>query len=210
MLLYNRGDNVENIRQPWDLRAEPRPYFYLDAQGKLAEDDAVLIAQKSAFGPHPLLNFLRRNSRLYGVFNHANLNLSISEPLYRKLRGWILLPFTAASKHATHSTPTYLPQDGWKVTEALVKRLQEDCDQQNAKLVVVTFPNINHDTEFTSQIDHLHKMSDTLHFGFFDLSPLFHWSTDPAALFLKFHFSALGHLVVARELADYLNAHTFR
>jgi lysophospholipase L1-like esterase len=210
LLLYNRGDNVENIRRPDDLRAEPRPYFYVDQAGALKEDDAVLIAQKAALAPHPVQTFLRNNSRIYGVFSHANLNMSISEPLFRKLRGWVLFPFTAMSHQPVHCVPAYPPQDGWKVTAALIQRLDNDCRDRHAKLVVASFPNTNNDPEFASQIVSLDKLSKSTGFDFFDLTPLFRWNKNPMSLFLKYHFSAKGHRLVAEQLAEFLNDHTFK
>lgn len=202
LLLYNRGDNVENIRKPTDLRGEPRPYFYIGTDGQLKQDDAVLTANAKALEPNATSDYLRRYSRIFGVFNHANLNLSINEALFRKLRGWVTVPFAGNKK--THSEALYAPQDGWKVTQALLHRLNSACTATSSELVVVAFPNYVQDPEFGKQIKDLKALSKQEKFKFHDLTTSFRWNTDPKSLFLKYHFSSKGHLFVAERIAEFL------
>lgn len=202
ILLYNRGDNVENIRKPGDLKAEPRPYFYLD-QGQLRQDDEILTVNKKDLAPNAVLDFLRRNSNIYGVLSHANLNLSINEPLYRKVRSLVLKPFKTKKRK---TAPLYAPQDGWAVTKELLKRLDADCKKADSKLLVVAFPNVVQDKEFASQIDSMQTLSKEGSFAFYDLTKTFRWHPDPMKLFLKFHFSTKGHALVADEIGKELAA----
>jgi GDSL-like Lipase/Acylhydrolase family len=204
VLLYNRGDAIENVRKPTDLGCEPRPYFYMSGTGKLTEDDAVLKAHSASLQANALWDFLRRNSRIYGVLCQANLNLSIHEPLYCKVRSWLLSPFTPRTKKMTWTEAPYPPPDAWAVTNALVERLHADCLQAGSKLVVVTFPNAVQDPEFDGQIKHLVQTAKHDGFGCFDLTPVFRWNPDPMSLFLQYHFSAKGHKVVAENITEYL------
>jgi len=202
VLLYNRGDTLENVRKPTDLKTEPRPYFYIDADGTLQVDEAVLKANQKALQPNSTMDALRKHSRLYGVFSHANLNLSINDAAYRKVRGWMTSPFKA--RHTQTSTALYKVQDAWQVTSSLLSRLNEDCRKSGSKLVIVTFPNIVQDPEFGRQIESVQKLAETEGFNVFDLTPTFHWYPDPKALFVKYHFSGPGHKVVADKIAEYL------
>lgn len=208
LLLYNRGDAIENVRKPADLKGEPRPYFYLDGQGALQQDNAVLDANEKALEPNPTMDNLRRNSRLYGVFSHANLTLSLNEPLYRKLRGWVQTPFKAPKpKHSEAISAQYGEQNAWRVTSALISRLNRDCENAGSKLLVVTFPNVVRDAEFGGQIEDVQKLAQKEGFSVFDLTPSFNWYPDPKSLFIKYHFSSMGHKRVAEKIGEYLDGH---
>lgn len=209
ILLYNRGDATENTRKPWDLKTEPRPYFYFDSQGLLKEDDAVLEAHKDSFRPSPLMDLLRKQSRIYGVFSHANLNLSLNEPLFRKLRGWLTYSDSVRLQRQGKRSCSYMPQDSWNVTAALVSRLHEDCAKDASQLMVAVFPNINADTEYGAQIPRLEKLCARQRVGFLDLTPSFHYYPAPMSLFVKFHFSVKGHDFVAGEIYKYLQTVSF-
>lgn len=205
VVLYSTGDAVESIRKPWDLKAEPRPYFYLDGQGRLRQDNAVLEAQRNQLSGGPLLDFLRRNSRIYGVLSHANLTLSINEPLYRKIRGWVMLPFTSkAVQPASARTPAYERQDGWKVTRQIILRLNNDCHAHNSRLLVLGFPNMVNDPESDRQLKDLRALKQEWDFDFFDLTPVFRWHPEPLSLFFKYHFSRQGHALMAAEIGNFI------
>lgn len=206
--LYNRGDALENVRKPGDLNCEPRPYFYMNQAGMLVQDDAVLQANALALKPNPIADFLRVNSRLYGVFTHANLTMSLNEPLYRKLRGWILAPFNKKRPKvddAVNLTDSRVPQDINKVTAALLQRLNADCRKAGGKLVVIDFPNSVNDPEYGKQISMISKTAKSTGFGVFDLSPKFAMYPNPKELFVKFHFSTKGHDFVAHRIIEHLN-----
>ncbi len=207
ILLYNRGDAVENVRKPGDFSCEPRPYFYLDSTGSLKEDDQVLSFYGNALKPNPLFNFLRRDSRIFGVLDHTNLTLSIHEPLYRKLRGWVLAPFSLGQPKLKKARPLYAQQDAWAVTAALVARLSNDCHAAGSRLVVVDFPNVVNDPELDRQIKELKALATKDNFGNLDLTPAFRWNPDPMSLFLQYHFSSKGHKVVANQIGTYLNTY---
>ncbi|HEY9793528.1 MAG TPA: hypothetical protein V6D22_24220 [Candidatus Obscuribacterales bacterium] len=204
IVLYNR-DAVENVRKPTDFSCEPRPYFYLDHNNILHQDNAILQAYESALQPNAVQDFLRRNSRIYGILSHTDMNLSIHEALYRKLRGIALKPFAPRFPKLKPTDAPYPLQDSTAVTAALLERLNNDCANAHSKLVVVAFPNVVNDPVLAQQIDHFARLAQKDHFGWFDLTPTFRWNPDPMSLFLQYHFSAKGHRIVAEQIADYLN-----
>ncbi len=201
VLMYNRGDFVENIRDPRTLKAEPRPYFYRNTAGELQQDNAVMEANLHMFQPHPVTEFLRRNSRIYGILSHLNLALSLNEPLYAKLKGTLgkKLDRTTTAAKATYKQ-TYPIQDVWQVTESIIKKTRATCEKSGIKFMVVCFPNIVCDKDYTSQIKRLSELSNEQKFGFADLTYIYMYSKDPKSLFLKYHFSSAGHRLAAASI----------
>jgi hypothetical protein len=90
VLLYNRGDSLENVIKPGaNLSSlEPRPYFYLDNSGALHLEKSILQSNQDKLHSNPVLDFFRSNSRIYGVFTQAHLSLSMNDSRYRKLVSW--------------------------------------------------------------------------------------------------------------------------
>jgi hypothetical protein len=213
VLLYNRGDSVENVRKPGDNSVEPRPYFYVDSTGKLVQDNTILETQKAKLTPHPVMEFLRTHSRIYGVFSQANLSLSLHESLYRKLRAPIIRfsEMVSGSKAKNTAAPAlYQPQDSWAVTSALLERLHADCKQNDSRFILMVFPNTLRDVEFQRQINGMESLSKRLGFDYLDLTPTFNGSKDLGSLFLQYHFSAAGHQVTADQLQQILRAEVIR
>lgn len=210
VLLVNRGDNYENVRDSRNLKVEPRPYFWLTKEGVLRQDDAVMQAHASSFTPSPWLDFLRFHSRLYGVLTHTDLALNINEKLYQKLRKQFNKLFFKAEK-VTGTMETgqsigmpgsiiYPIQDPLAVTSELISSISSRCEAQEAKLIVLTFPNLVKDPVYQSQIDKIKRQSGTDGFAFLDLTACFQSQANPNALFIKYHFSEAGHKLVAEEL----------
>lgn len=205
ILMYNRGDFVENIRDPRTLKAEPRPYFYRNETGELQQDNAVLEANKHIFTPQPLVDFFRRNSRIYGILQHLNLALSLNEPLYAKIKGTLTKKLDrAGAATLANYKQTYPIQDVWQVTESIVRKTKETCKQNDAQFMVVCFPNIVCDKDYTAQIKRLSEMSGQENFFFSDLTYIYMRSKDPKELFLKYHFSSAGHQLAAQSIEKQL------
>lgn len=206
VLMYNRGDNIENVRDPMTLKADPRPYFYLDQSGALREDNAVLQANQAALTPNAVQAFLSKNSRIYGVLSQTNLALSINEALYHKLKGAIGKLNPASRKLKQKVAPLYPPQDGWLVTSKLISAMNQSCKDKSTRFVVVCFPNVNNDTEYGRQIQALKEQSAREGFAYLDLTPAVRWNPDPLSLFVKYHFSNSGHQLTADQLTQLLRA----
>lgn len=201
ILMYNRGDYIENIRDPSTLKAEPRPYFYVNPRNIFCEDDTIMLNNQELFKADPLMDFLRRNSRIYGILSHTNLTLTINEPLYSKLRNTLLkklLPGFADKTRAV--TPPYTIQDPWLVTETIFKRVGLACRSFNCKLIIACFPNNVNERQYSTQIEALDKLSKKEGYGFVDLTPQVVYNKDPKSLFIKYHFSAKGHAMAAKQL----------
>lgn len=201
VLMYNRGDFVENIRDPRTLKAEPRPYFYL-VNGRLTQDNEVMQANAKTFAPQPVLQFLRNNSCIYGILSHLNLTLTLNEPAYSKLRNSIMkkLDRETKAKYAAYRQ-TYPIQDVWGVTQSIFAEIETECRAQGSRFAVVCFPNIVQDKDYANQIEELRKMASRDRFGYVDLTPDYIGASDPKKLFLKYHFSSAGHELAARKIA---------
>lgn len=202
IMMYNRGDYIENIRDPNTLKAEPRPYFHMDDAGQnLLQDDTIMKFNAKGFEANPVLDALRRNSRIYGVLTHTNLALNLNEPLYAKTRNSILKLLPGAKEQFKHVQAPYVIKDPWMVTQKVIERANNDCKNMGTKFMVVCFPNNVNETEYSKQIQSLAKQSAEQGFGYLDLTPDYIGS-NAKELFLKYHFSTAGHTVAARKIAE--------
>ena len=201
IMMYNRGDYIENIRDPSTMKAEPRPYFRIDDNGQLVQDDTIMLFNKKGFEPQPVQDFLRKNSRIYGVLTHMNLALSLNELAYSKLRNSILKLLPGAKDQWKRVNPPYTIKDPWAVTQTVIARANADCKQLKSKFMLVCFPNIVNDQEYGRQIDSLKKQAADQGFAYLDLTQ-YYKGENSKSLFLKYHFSSAGHSVAARRIAD--------
>jgi hypothetical protein len=204
ILMYNRGDYLENIRDPSTLKAEPRPYFHMDDAGNLVQDNTIMDVNKKIFRHDPVLDFLRRNSRIYGVLSHTSLTLGLNEPLYAKLKNSLLRLLPSSKDSWKHVQAAYTIQDPWKVTSSILQRANSDCKQLGAKFMLVCFPNIVNDKEYGTQISTLSQDARAQGFIYVDLSPSYSGNKDPKSLFLKYHFSSAGHDLAAQKMFEAL------
>ncbi|MBX9685821.1 MAG: SGNH/GDSL hydrolase family protein [Candidatus Obscuribacterales bacterium] len=203
IMMYNRGDYLENIRDPSTLKAEPRPYFHMNESGtKLLQDNTIMEVNKDSFEPNPTIDFLRRNSRIYGVLGHMNLALTLNEKLYSKIKGTVMSWLPQTRKSWKNVQAAYTIADPWKVTESIIDRAQADCKAMNSRFMLVCFPNIVKDPEYQKQIETLKAESKLKGYEYLDLTPAYSGSKDANSLFLKYHFSSKGHELAAREIAN--------
>ncbi|MBY0359882.1 MAG: SGNH/GDSL hydrolase family protein [Candidatus Obscuribacterales bacterium] len=201
VVMYNRGDYIENIRDPSTMKAEPRPYFYINSKGEFSQDDTIMKNNQDLFKADPVMDFLRRYSCIYGVISHTNLTLTINEPLYSKLRNTLLkrlMPGFADKTRAVQAP--YTIQDPWQVTETIFKRIGDSCKSINSKLIIACFPNNVNERQYSVQIDSLKKLAEKENYGFVDLTPQVIYNKDPKSLFIKYHFSGKGHAMAAEQL----------
>lgn len=205
VLLYNRGDAVENVRKPDRLKVEPRPYFYLDAQGNLKLDESILAINKAKLSPNPMLDFLRAHSSIYGVLSATNMALCTNEPLYGKFKNaldWVAGLGDSASKN--FNTNLYPEQDPFRVTRSLIIDLNKACKNNSSKFVLLLFPNTLGDLELGFQCKQLLALSKEENFVSHDLTQSFYDTGNPGSLFLEYHFSSPGHRIVAEQLTKLL------
>lgn len=212
LLLYNRGDSIENIFVPGPgVLSQPRPYFYLDAKNELQMDPSVLEACSSKLKPQPFWDYLKKNSRIYGVISATGLVLSINEHNYRKWTAWLSSLTNSLVKNDRPSTWTvpYAKQSPDSVTEALLTKLNQDITADGANFALIIFPNVVQDPDLQRQQSLFEILSNKKHFAFLDLTRPF-FDSDFHSYFLEYHFSARGHAFVAerlKPLIESLNNH---
>ncbi len=206
VLMYNRGDSSENVIAPEPAdQLMPRPYFHLDDSSNLVIDRSIINIDASQFKPNPILSFLRRYSCIYGVIAHENLMLSINEPSYAKLRrSWMRLPGSGFSRQATRwFKPAYPTADSGVVTAALLKRLRQEVESDNAKLSLLIF-NDCREPGFALERKHLLELKKTENFDLLDLTQSFSNDSGRKSLLLQNHLSGTGHGLVAKALCEQL------
>ena len=211
VVLMHWGNTTANIVDPKKRRlAQPRPYFYLDNEGRLQEDDSVSDwynkpgAENTPWAK--TIAFLQLHSRIYGVLTQTDLALNINERLYWRLRGAVQRGITMAQgkdHKAEPPGPAYAEQDATKVTEALVVALAGKCAQNGSKLVIMLLPDPSGKAS-----EKLSKELTTLGaqngFGLLDLSDAFKKHPQSKDLFLRVHLSSQGHKFVADTLQGFL------
>jgi hypothetical protein len=119
------------------------------------------------------------------------------------------LPTAAPDK----APPAGLLPQNWRqpdklaVSEAIIQKLGHDVKAAGGQLVVMTFPDIGKgDPVYVNARERFAKLAKAEGFGYLDLSDSFSRDQDPSKLFIKVHFSKLGHDLTARNLAAYLNS----
>lgn len=211
VILMHWGNTTANIVDPKKRRlAQPRPYFYLDSQDRLCEDDSVSDwynkpgTENTPFAK--AIAFLQRNSRIYGVLTQTDLALNINERLYWRLRGAIQRGITMAQgkdHKAEPPGPAYAEQDATKVTEAIVVALSKECAKNGSKLVIMLLPDPSGKAseKLSKELTALGAQNS---FGLLDLSDAFKKHPHSKDLFLRVHLSSQGHKFVADTLQDFL------
>ncbi len=220
VVLYSRGDSDESSIDPAKYEmAEPRPYFYLDQNNKLQLDRTVLLANKEKLTPNPLLEFLRANSRIYGVFDQTNFQLNLTDKVYVKMRRLAtqvsnkLKALTKGNSSAkspgsgeTEETPPQVPpQEKFKITQALLSQIQNTAKAHDAKFLLLTFPDMgNIDPVFSKQVPELLKQGKAEGFGVIELSQPFRDYKGKDDVFYQVHFASGGHKVTAKVISKYV------
>lgn len=208
LLLYNRGDSIENIFVPGPgALSQPRPYFYLDSKNELQLDPSVLEACSSKLKSQPFWDYLKKNSRIYGVISATGLVLSINEHNYRKWTAWLVSLTSSWVKNDRPSTWTvpYEKQNPDRVTEALLTKLNSDITADGGRFALIIFPNVVQDPDLQRQQSLFEMLSNKKNFAFVDLTRPF-FDSDFHSYFLEYHFSAKGHAFVAERLKPLIEA----
>lgn len=206
VLFFNQGDAVESIVQANQRdTADPKPYFYLDSRGELREDDSIMLANAKKLAPNPVLDWLRRNSRLYGVLSQTNFSLTVNEARYVKLKKSLsALEKKVSPPSALANAPDYPRQDANKVAERLIVRLGNDVQKRGGRFVLVMFPNILKYPDLFVLADRLKKLAATQGYDYLDLTESFVNHPKTNDLFVQVHFSEKGHKLVADKLKEVL------
>ncbi len=210
VVLYSRGDSDENTVDPAKrLTAEPRPFYYFDSNNKLTLDQSVLLANKEKLTSNPILEFLRANSRIYGVWDQTNFQLNLTDKFYNKTRRSLtnFIAKLTASYSPPASAPQYAIPDKLKVTQALLSEINTTARKHGADFLLITFPDMgNIDPIFRDQLPALRAQSAGEKFGMIELSQPFRDYKGNQALFYQVHFAEAGHQVAAQCLTDYVTS----
>jgi hypothetical protein len=217
VLLYTPGDTLENSVPPTKrAEADPRPYFYIDEKGHLRQDNGVLSLNYEKLKPRPLREFLRSHSTIYGAYKQTDLSLRMSDKVYFRTTRLLSQITTKIAKLFSPSDkgqgpppglvpPTWAEPDKLAVSEALIKKLDSDVRAAGGKLVVMAYPDVGKgDPVYISARERLAKLAQQQGFGYLDLSDAFSRDQNPNNLFVKVHFSKLGHDLTATQLTAYL------
>jgi hypothetical protein len=207
VLMYNRGDNIENVFVPGPASTiPPRPYFKMDDKGEVVADYSVMDMNKEKLNPNTFVSFMRSHSRIFGVFNQQTLMLNINEPLYRKINRLFAKVQFSKSPVVTNKfvRPSYPLQDPWLVTTKLIDKLRSDISADGGHFVLLLFPNSMKDKEYAVQETAFEKDCRAKNFDMVSLTRVFSDSPDVKHLFLLYHFSEQGHQVVSQVVCNYL------
>ncbi len=200
VLFYNQKDAAESIIDG-TMRSisEARPYCYLSPEGELKLDNAIMEARADELKPNPVLDWLRRDCRLYGVINQTLFSLSVSDKRFVKLKHWL-----SRQKQARNIAPAQYPvQDPDLVGAKLIKRLNADVKATGGRLVVMMFPNTVDYPDLKRQQALFSKLAKSDGFNYLDLTPAFKEHKHKEELIIEYHFSKKGH----KLLADLLKPH---
>ncbi len=204
-VLWCCGDVIENTLDPmkFELKRRPtadlRPYFYFDDAGKLQMDSSVMESNQEKFKPNPIIDFLRANSRIYGVLTQTNLALMINENGYRKVQSWYNRNFAPRYDWKV-LPPKYDTQDKMAVTTELIKQFNQEVTRDGSKFLLLVFPNNVRADLLTQQAETLKKLSLAQGFELLDLTQSFHHHPCENTLFLDYHFSSAGHKRAAETI----------
>jgi hypothetical protein len=154
------------------------------------------------------MDFLRANSRIFGVLSQTNLSLSINEPLYRKVTAWFSkYVHIGQSIEAANAKPVYYStQDPVKVTTTLLSQLNDKVKANGSRFVVAMFPNRNQDPDYARQETAVLALSKQKGFDCIDFTDAFVKRPDTNSLFLLYHFSSTGHKLAAEEILPVINS----
>jgi len=209
IVLLCYGDTLENTLDLSNrAHAEPKPYFYIDAQGKLAQDSSVLLASADKLVPNPLVDFLRSKSCLYGVWTQLNFNWNLTDKLYfRSMRFFQEVGRRMQGKARAIEAPVYAQQDKLKVTQALVTAFNDTAKENGGKFALMLFPDVAaREAGWQYDMRQLKAQGAAEHFDVIDLNPPFRSHWNPSSLFLQYHFSKEGHALVADTLTQYVKS----
>lgn len=207
MAMYTTGDTLENCINFAHLQnTEPRPYFYLE-NNQLKEDDSILEANKEKLSPHPIIDFLRSKSRIYGVYNQTLFSLKLTDKIYNRFANLLSSLENKAKGKKALPLPSYPQPDGFAVTTALINRLHADATADGARFTLLSFPDIcQTDKNYPEDQRRLAIVADQGKFDCINANAYFKAQPNAPEQYLQVHLSTNGHASMANFLADYVSS----
>ncbi len=221
IVMMCKGDTLENnIDVLHRDKAEPRPYFYLDGQGKLQQDMSIIAENSDKLDPNTpsnrVINWLRAHSNIYGIITRTNFNLFLGDKAYYRIMRFQqaatkkvndFIQEKILHKKVEQTALIYAPQENRAVTKALVHEFQKAVEQSGSKFALMLFPDVTaSDVDWATTVAQLKSQSVADNFTLIDLQPRFKQDKDPSSLFLQFHFSKRGHDLTAETISDLIKA----
>ncbi len=202
VLFYNQKDAAESVIDN-SMRAisDPKPYCYLSPSGELKFDNAIMEARADELKPNPVLSWLRRNSRLYGVINQTIFSLSVNDKRFVKMKQWL----TRQKQNRKIAPAPYPMQNPDLVGAKLIERLNADVTASGGRLIVMMFPNTAGYPDLKRQQALFSKLARTNGFDYLDLSKPFIDHKNKQELLIEYHFSKKGHKFLADLLKPYIH-----
>lgn len=197
VLFYNHKDAAESvIDNTMRSISDPKPYCYLTPKGELKIDNAIMEARVDELKPNAALDWLRRNSRIYGVINQTIFSLSVNDKRFVKIKQWL------TKQKQTHkiAPATYPPQNPDLVGAKLIERLNNDVKATGGRLIVMMFPNTVPYPDLKRQQVLFSNLAKTADFDYIDLSKPFIDHKRKQDLIIEYHFSKKGHQFLAELL----------
>jgi lysophospholipase L1-like esterase len=225
VVLYTPGDTLENSIVPKKrAETEARPYFYLDHDNQLKEDDSLLVDNAAKLKSTPLKEFLRANSTIFGAYTQMHLSMTMSDKVFFRTTRLIDQTITKVSnlltdkKKQTVSTKGAPGQtnssragekdpDQVEISAAVVERFADEVKSDQAKFVLMMYPDVGGgNLVYAQSRDRLAKLAAKEGFGYLDLSQEFKKDVNPNNLFVQVHFSKRGHELTTEMLTAYLKS----
>jgi lysophospholipase L1-like esterase len=202
VLFYNQNDALESVIDN-SMRAitDPKPYCYMSPEGELKFDNAILEARADELKPNPVLAWLRKDCRIYGVINQTLFSLSVNDKRFVKLKQWL----TRQKQSRNIAPASYPKQDPDQVGAKLIERLNADVKATGGQLIVMMFPNTADYPDLKRQQDLFSKLAQTAGFRYLDLTPHFKNYKNKHELIIEYHFSKKGHKFLAELLKPYIH-----
>ncbi|MCC6178772.1 MAG: SGNH/GDSL hydrolase family protein [Chloroflexi bacterium] len=211
------ADNSIDVARRWKLAAERRPFFVAGADGSLELLPFDAPPAESLAGPR---TFLRNSSTLFTTLELWWLGKTVA-----RAQGSVVPPLDA-EKEVYLREPGDDWQQAWRVTEALLARMQAAADDANIPLVVVlsptewqTYDDLYHELmgngdqarrrfSPTAPNERLAEIANRHGLTMLDLRPIFRAEVAagaPPVIFRKDgHWTEYGHTVAAQAIADEL------
>lgn len=202
VLFYNHKDAAESVvDNTMRSISDPKPYCYLSPQGELKIDNSIMEARADELKPSPVFDWLRRNSRIYGVINQTIFSLSVNDRRFVKLKQW----FTKQKQTKKIPPATYPIQNPDLVGARLIERLNEDVKATGGRLIVMMFPNTVPYPDLKRQQVLFGNLAKTADYDYLDLSQPFIDHKNKLSLIIEYHFSKKGHQLLADLLKPYID-----
>lgn len=202
VLFYNHRDAQESVvLDVLKSIAEVKPYAYLNNEGQINIDNSVLEAHSDELKPNLVLDWLRKNSRIYGVINQTTFALSLNDKRFVKMKHWFArTQKNLAPKTRRIETLNYPIQDADLVCGRLLEQLNVTLKAHGGRLVLVMSPNLVPYKELKIQEEKFRNIAQREGFEHLDLTTTFKKYARPQDLIIQYHFSKKGHQLIADSI----------